>query len=140
MDGFDAYAHAIAALALMGVVVLLLGPVSALKKQAMGLAPGATPPEDYANAAYRWHRAYGNASDSLGVFIAVTAAAILAGASPFWVNWLASIFIVARVVMLVLHVGGIGRADIGPRSFAFIAGALCCYGLAGLALVAAFGA
>ncbi|MBZ8119640.1 MAPEG family protein [Roseovarius sp. LXJ103] len=140
MDGFDAYTHAIAALAIMGVLVLLIGPVSALKKQATGLASGATPPEDYANSAYRWHRAHGNASENLAIFATVTVAAILAGASPFWVNWLASIFIVARALMLVLHVGGIGRTNIGPRSFAFVAGALCCYGLAGLALVAAFGA
>lgn len=140
MDGFDAYGHAIAAMALMAVIVLAIGPVSALRKQAAGLAPGATPPQDYANPAFRWHRAHGNASESMGVFAAVTVAAILAGASPLWVNWLASLFVVARVAMLVLHVGGIGRADVGPRSFAYVAGALCCFGLAGLALAKVFGA
>ncbi|AVO37208.1 MAPEG family protein [Pukyongiella litopenaei] len=138
MDTFAAYSHAIASVALFALIVLALSPLSALRKGAQGLAPGAEPVADYADPAYRLHRAFQNGSDTLGIFVAVTAAAILAGASPVWVNWLASLVLVSRIVMLVVHLRGIGQPHSGPRSFAYVAGWLCMVLLALSAVVAAF--
>ncbi|MEB8385983.1 MAPEG family protein [Rhodobacteraceae bacterium KMM 6894] len=138
MDAFAAYGHAITAMALMGLMVLVLGPLSAMRKASDGLAPGAIPPQVYENPTYRWHRAYGNATESAGTFALVTVAAILAGAAPFWVNLFAAVFIVARIVMAVLHVRG-GKADRGARSMAYVVGAMMCIALAISAIAAVFG-
>ncbi|MDF1671742.1 MAG: MAPEG family protein [Roseovarius sp.] len=137
MDAFAAYSHAIVAMAATAVMLLIMGPLSAMKKTKLGLAPGATPEADYGSRCYRWHRAFGNLSESIGPFVAVTLAAILAGANPFWVNLLASLFLVARLVLAVVHVNGIGKPDMSVRSYAYVAGLLMCLILAGMAIVAA---
>ncbi|MFU1476551.1 MAPEG family protein [Roseovarius sp. C7] len=133
---FAPYAHAIAAMAGMGLMVLILAPITGRMKAKLGLAPGAEPEADYANAAYRWHRAYGNAAESAGSFALVTLAAILAGASPVWVNWLASLFFLARLVLVVVHAGGFGRADMSLRSYVYIFGWLLCIILGLMAIIA----
>ena len=89
------------------------------------MAPGATPSEDYSDPAYRLHRAYQNGAETLPVFATVTIAAILAGASPFWVNLLASLALVTRVAMLVVHLRGIGKPHSGIRSVFYVAGWAC---------------
>ena len=138
MEQFAEYGHAIAAMAGVGLLILLLSPLSALKKQKLGLAPGATPEQDYGLAAYRWHRCYGNLAESVGTFVAVTAAAILAGANPAWVNWLASIFLLIRIGLVFVHIQGIGKPDMSVRSFTYVAGWLICVILALMAIVAVF--
>jgi len=137
-DAVAEYAHAIVAMAGVAVLLLLMSPVAAMRKQAQGLAPGAQPTPDYADPAYRWHRAHGNLAESLGAFVAVTVAAILAGVNPAWVNALASAFLALRVVLAVVHVAGVGRADMGPRSIIYVAGWLVCLALAGLAIWGVF--
>ncbi len=136
MEPFAAYGHAIVSLVLFAVIVLALSPFSALKKQGEGLAPGGTPEEDYASAAYRLHRAYQNGAESLAIFATVTVAAILAGASPFWINLLASLALVTRVAMLVVHLRGIGKPHNGPRSVFYVSGWVCMLVIALFALVA----
>ncbi len=138
METLSAYAHAIAALALVGLMGLVMGPVVGRMKAQLGLPPGAAPDADYGSAAYRWHRAYENLTESIGFFAAAALAAILAGSPPLWVNLLASVFLVARIVMAVIHVSGLGRADMSLRSFAFGAGWLASIGLALLALAEVF--
>ena len=137
MDQFAPYAHAIVAMAATALILLAMSPISALKKTAQGLAPGATPEQDYANPCYRWHRAYSNLAESIGPFVAVTIAAILAGSSPFWVNLLASLFVVLRLVLVFVHIKGIGRPEMGPRSFIYVAGWLICAILAVMAIICA---
>jgi uncharacterized MAPEG superfamily protein len=138
MEPFDAYGHALASVALFALIVMVFSPLSAIEKGKKGLAPGAEPKADYADRTYRLHRVFANGTDSLTIFAAVTVVAILAGASPFWVNLLASLTLVARGVMIVLHVGAIGQPHNGPRSFAYVAGMICMFALAALGLVAAF--
>ncbi len=138
MEAFTAYSHALASVALFAVIVMLLSPLSAVKKGGKGLAPGAEPPQDYSDPVYRMHRAFQNGADTLGIFVAVTGVAILTGVSPFWVNLLASLVFVSRVIMLVIHLRGVGSPHNGPRSFAYVAGWLCMMILAILGLVAAF--
>lgn len=135
---FDAYGHAVVAMALIGLLGLIMGPIVGRRKATIGLPPGAVPEADYSTAVYRWHRAYQNLSESMGFFVAVTLAAILAGASPFWVNLLASVFLLARLVMLVVHVRGLGRADMSLRSLAFGVGLMAAILLALLAIAEVF--
>lgn len=132
------YGHAIVAMAGLAMVTLLLGPFSAMRKTALGLAPGSEPEADYANPVYRWHRAYGNLTESIGPFVAVTLAAILAGVAPFWVNLLASAFLAVRILLLVVHIKGIGKPDMGVRSFTYVAGWLICLALAVMAILKVF--
>ena len=137
MEGLSEYGHALVAMAGVSVVALLLSPLSAMRKTAAGLAPGAEPEADYDNKTYRFHRCYANLTESIGVFAAVTVAAILAGAAPFWVNTFASIFLAVRILLVFVHINGIGKPDMGLRSFSYVAGWLMCIGLAVLAIGAA---
>jgi len=138
MEVYAEYSHAIASLVIFTLIVLFMSPFSALAKQGKGLAPGATPAQDYSDKAYRLNRAYLNGTETLPAFLAVTIAAILLGASPFWVNLLASVALVARVVMLVIHLRGIGKQNAGPRSVFYVIGWGCMAILGFMALVAAF--
>lgn len=135
MEAFAPYSHAIAAIAGTTMLLLLMSPISAMRKTAQGLAPGATPEQDYDNACYRWHRAYSNLAENLGAFAAVTIAAILAGSNPFWVNLLASLFLVFRIVLAVVHIKGLGKPDMGVRSFTYVAGWLTCLVLGVMAIL-----
>jgi uncharacterized MAPEG superfamily protein len=134
MDGFAEYGHALVALAVTAVFQLVLGPLAAMRKTRAGLAPGAEPPADYGDAAYRWHRAYGNLSESMGPFVAVTVAAVLAGAPAVWVNLFAALFLLLRVVLAAVHVAGIGKPDMSVRSVVYVGGWLMCLCLAFLAI------
>lgn len=138
MEPFAPYGHAIVALAGVALLTLLMSPLSAMRKSSEGIVPGAQPEADYASGAYRWHRAYGNLAESVGTFVAVTLAAMLAGASPFWVNLLASAFLAIRVALAVVHIKGIGKPDMSVRSFTYVAGWLICVILAILAIVGVF--
>lgn len=138
MEAFAEYSHAIASVMIFTLIVLFLSPFSALAKQNKGLAPGATPDQDYGDRAYRLNRAYLNGTETLPAFLAVTVAAILAGASPFWVNLLASVALLARIVMLVIHLRGIGKPHSGLRSVFYVLGWACMVLLALMATVAVF--
>lgn len=138
MEQFSDYGHAIVALAVFAMMGLILGPLSAARKSGEGIEAGAMPPADYTNPTYRLSRAYMNAMELCGLFTAVTVAAILAGANPFWVNLLASVFLASRVVVAFVHIRGIGKPNLGPRSMIFTIGWLCALAMGGFAIVAAF--
>ena len=137
MEQFAAYGHAIVSIAIFAMIGLLLGPLSAARKTSEGVESGADPAPDYSNATYRLHRAYLNAMEHAGLFVSVTVAAILAGASPFWVNVLASLFLVSRIVHLVVHLRGVGAPNMGPRTFIYTAGWACCLILGFMAVIGA---
>ena len=136
MESFAEYGHAIASLVLFAVIILLLSPLSALAKQKGGMAPGATPSEDYADRAYRLNRAYLNGTETLPAFLTVTVGAMLAAVDPFWVNVLASVFLVSRVLMLAIHIGGVGAPHSGLRSVTYVLGWACLVAIAVMTLVA----
>lgn len=138
MGMFAEYSHAISSVVLFTLVVLFLAPFSALAKQGKGLAPGATPEQDYSDQAYRLNRAYLNGTETLPAFVAVVTAAVLLGTSPFWVNLLASVALVARLVMLVVHIKGMGKPNSGLRSVLYVLGWACMFVIGLMALVAAF--
>ncbi|WP_299665998.1 MAPEG family protein [uncultured Ruegeria sp.] len=138
MEVYAEYSHAIASLVIFTLIILFMSPFSALAKAGKGLAPGATPEQDYSDKAYRLNRAYLNGTETLPAFLAVTIAAILLGGSPFWVNLLASLALLARIVMLVIHLRGIGQPHSGLRSVTYVVGWACMVILGLIALVAAF--
>ncbi|WP_412505772.1 MAPEG family protein [Roseovarius sp. SYSU LYC5161] len=137
MEAFAAYGHAIVALAASGALGLVISLLTGMQKVKLGLPPGASPDPDYANPAYRWHRAQLNMAETMGFFTAVTVAAVLAGASPFWVNLLAALFFVSRAILAVVHVTGVGKPDMSLRSFLYGLGWAICILLAILAVIGA---
>ncbi|WP_425046162.1 MAPEG family protein [Primorskyibacter sp. S87] len=136
MEAFAAYSHALASLVIFTLIILALAPFSALAKGNKGLAPGATPEQDYSDKAYRLNRAHLNGTETLPAFAITTIVAMLAGASPFWVNFLASAVLVSRIAMLVVHLQGIGKPHSGARSVFYVLGWLCMVVLSVMALVA----
>ncbi|WP_424986047.1 MAPEG family protein [Microbulbifer sp. S227A] len=136
MEAFQPYAPALASVVLFALVVMLFSPLSAIQKGKQGLAPGAEPAADYGNPAYRLHRVFQNGTDTLGFFVATAGVAILAGASPFWINLLSGLVLITRLVMIALHVSGTGSPHNGPRSFAYVGGWLCMFAMGVLGLVA----
>ncbi len=138
MEQFAAYGHAIVSLAAFAMVGLILGPVAAARSAAAGYAPGEVPRADYRDTTYRTTRAYQNAMELAGMFAAVTLAAILAGANPAWVNGLASVFLISRLLLVVVHIMGLGRPNMGLRTVVFVVGWACCLILGLLAFVGVF--
>ena len=138
MEIFSPYGHAIVALALMVLVWAVMNPLGALKKQQAGTTAGGIPETDYASPAYRWHRAYSNLTETMPFFATAVFTAILAGASPFWVNLHASVFFVSRIAVAYVHIKGIGKPGGGLRSQLFVVGWAICIILAIMAIWAVF--
>ena len=135
MDILAAYSHALASLALWGVMVSVLGALSTRGRSAENRCDCGKPKRNYDDPVYRSERAFMNAVETSGPFISVAVAAVLLGASPFWVNLFASVFIVARLAMAFVHI----RTTNQPmRSAFFLIGLICLLALAILALAAAF--
>ena len=138
MEQLAAYGHAIVAMAATVLIGMALNPISAAKKSAQGVTSGAMPQPDYGDPVYRWSRTYQNLSEMMGFFAGATLAAILAGASPFWVNLLAATFFASRLVVAVVHIRGWGRPNSGLRTIVFAIGWLCCILLSIFAIVEVF--
>ena len=136
MEQFADYGHAIVAMAATAGFGLLVNPFTAVAKMNRGHAAGGTPAEDYGDKTYRFNRAYLNLTEIMGFFVAATVAAILAGANPTWVNWLAAIFFVARLAHFGVHYAGVGPMNFGPRTCMFVVGWACCLILALMAIAA----
>lgn len=135
MEIFAPYSHAIVALALWPVLQIVLSMLSNVGLNAENRTDSGLPKRDYSDAAYRRSRAFANAREISGPFIGATVAAILAGAAPFWVNVLASVFLVSRVVTALVHI----RTEIQPlRSATWLVGLVCVLALAIMAAIAAF--
>lgn len=127
MDAFAAYNHALLALAIWALLSIVLSGLSTVGRTPENRSDCGKPIRDYASVSYRRERAFANAVEVSGPFIAATLAAILAGASPFMVNLLASVFVVSRIAMAVVYI----RTENQPlRSITFLIGWVCMIGLA----------
>lgn len=135
MENFVAYGHAIVSIALWSMLCLVLGMVATRGKTPDNTTESGLPKRDYSSVAYRRGRAQANAIEMSGPFIGATVAAILAGADPFWVNTLASVFLVSRVAMAVVHIGTENQA---ARSGTWMVGLICVVSLVVMAVRAAF--
>ena len=136
MEQATAYGHAILSMAGFALIALVLNPIAAAAKSKEGVTAGGSPNPDYGSRTYRLWRAHMNATEMMGVFAAVTLSAILAGASPFWVNLFASLFFVSRLVHACVHIRGIGAETGGPRTVVFVFGWAMCILLALMAVAA----
>lgn len=138
MDQLSAYGHAIVAVVLYAVVANILNAATGIRKGSLNLAPGATVDPDYASRDWRLDRTYMNAVEMLTFYAAITFAAILAGANPFWVNLLASIGLLTRLATCVIYLQGIGAGYGGIRTIMAIIASIANVGMAILALAAVF--
>ena len=134
MTEFAAYSHAIASLGLWAILSIILAGVSLRGRTPEGRCDCGKPKRDYADPVYRADRAFMNAVENSGPFVAATVAAMLAGAAPFWVNVFASVFLVSRIAMAIVH---IGTENQQLRSVMFVIGWVCMIALALMAVVAA---
>lgn len=135
MEMFVAYNHAIAALALWAVLVCVLSMVSTVGRIAEARCDCGKPKRNYSDPAYRRERAFMNAVEGAGPYIAVTVAAILCGANPLWVNVFASVYVVARIIMAVVHI----KTENQPmRSLFFVIGLFSVLAQAVNVLIAVF--
>lgn len=120
MEQFSAYGHSLFSIAIWILVVQLLSAWVGAAKGKAGIVPGATPEPDYSNKVYRLHRAYENSIANLAVLTSSVAIAIFAGVSPFWVNLFASVAVLARLVMVYVHIQGLGKPTQGLRTAIFV--------------------
>lgn len=104
MEIFEPYGHALAAMALWAVMVFVLSALSTVGRTAEARCDCGKPKRDYSDPVYRRERAFMNAIEGAGPFVAVTVAAILSGGTPFVVNLLASVYLVARIAMAFVHI------------------------------------
>lgn len=134
MENFADYSHAIASMAFWSILVLVLSGMSTRGRTADQRCACGKPKRDYDSPVYRRERAFMNAVETSGPFIAAALAAILVGGPAFWVNLFASVFIVARVAMAVVHIKTTNQP---LRSACFAIGMFCIIALAIMALVGA---
>ena len=104
MEIFAPYAHAIASLALWGLWMVYLATQSNVGVTPEDRTESGHPKRIYASKPYRRYRAFQNAIETSPAFLATTVAAILAGASPVSVNWLAALFLLSRLAMGYVHI------------------------------------
>ncbi|MEM8579473.1 MAG: MAPEG family protein [Pseudomonadota bacterium] len=135
MEFFEPYSHALAAMSGYALLMFVLTYLSVFGRgEDMRTASGAVK-RDYANPMYRRGRAHANAVETAGPFLLATCAGILTGAAPFWVNALASTFLVARILMALVHIGTTNQP---ARSAFWGISIVCVLALAVLGLLAAF--
>lgn len=96
--------------------------------------PGLPVRFDHSKLSFRVLRTYANSAETFPAFGWALLMAILAGASPFLVNWLAGGYFVSRIAFWFLYYAGIGVPAGGPRTMAFVSGLLCNIGLAAAAI------
>nr|WP_308917577.1 MAPEG family protein [Jannaschia sp. LMIT008] len=122
----NAYSHALASLAGWAILMTILGALSVIGKPRARTSSG-MPQRDYSDPYYRRDRAFRNAIETTGPFVAALLAAVLTGTAPFWVNLFASVFLVARIATAAVHIG----TEIQPlRSAFWSVGTLCILVLA----------
>ncbi len=135
-----AYSTALAALMLLILAVLVqafLAGVIGLNKSG-GELPGVPLQGNHANLNFRVLRTYGNSVENLPVFTATLLLAIIASASPKWVNALAAIHVAFRLLFWGVYYSGIGKVAGGPRTIAYVLGWFTNLALAVITTVALF--
>lgn len=135
MDQFAAYSHSFASLAGFAVLVLVLGALSTIGRNAENRCACGQVKRDYSDVVYRRGRAFLNAQEAAAPFVAATLAAVFVGAAPFWVNLFASVFLIARIAVAFVHIGTTNQP---LRSAVWAIGLLCTLALAVMAIKGAF--
>lgn len=139
-DWAGAYQPAIVAATLLCLLVLAQTGLGVVFGIVMGREePGGKYRGDYSEFGFRTLRTYINSTETLAVFAFSLLLAILAGADPGWVNWLAALYVAARGLHWVFYYAGAGPNVGGPRTMAFVTGWIINILLAAVALLALLG-
>ena len=133
------YRPAIMASIILCLLILLQGLLGAIFGIALGREePGGRLKGDYSEFGFRALRAHANSSENLPVFAFSLLLAMIVGANPGWVNWLAGFYVATRVIHSIIYYGGIGPNNNGPRTMVFGLGQMSNLLLAGGAFVALY--
>lgn len=99
----------------------LTAPLAFIKEEQ---TPGVPLQGDHSWLSFRVLRTHANSAESLPPFGFALLVAILAGATPVVVNWIAGIYLVSRFAFWAIYYSGKGKIAGGPRTMAFVAGLL----------------
>ena len=114
--------------ALLAVIILCLAVlVQSFFAGVIGLGksdevPGTPLKGTHGDFSFRTLRTYANSTENLPAFATVVFVAIIVGASPIWVNWLAGIHVAIRFLYWAVYYAGVGEVLRGPRSMTYVAG------------------
>lgn len=138
-EWMNAYRPAIAASILLCLLVLTQGLLGAIFGITLGREePGGKFKGDYTEFGFRTLRTHINSAENLPVFAFSLLLAMIVGANPVWVNWLAGLYVAVRAAHWLIYYAGIGPNNNGPRTMVFGLGQTFNFLLAGVALFALY--
>ena len=130
-----AYRPSFVILAILALVVLvqnfLTAPLAFIKNEQ---TPGMPLKHDHSMLSFRAMRTYANSTETFPAFGWALLVAVVAGAAPLLINWLAGIYLAFRMIFWVVYYSGIGKVAGGARTMAHIGGLLTNIILAGAAI------
>ncbi|MEP2662194.1 MAG: MAPEG family protein [Marinomonas sp.] len=116
------YQLSFAVLAALSLSTLVQNFLTALAFQTEEQTPGMPLNFGHSKLSFRVLRTYSNSTESLPAFGWALLVAVIAGASPSFVNWLAGIYFVFRMAFWAIYYSGVGKIAGGPRTMAFVGG------------------
>lgn len=131
------YSSSIIGLMVIGIIILVLGPLVGAKKAGAAIKPGSEPEQDYGDASYRLHRAHMNAVENYSQFAIPTLFAMLLGVSSTWVAGLVWATVIARLAYTFVYLQNIGKPAQSVRTFVYVAAWLFNVAMVILVIVAA---
>lgn len=93
--------------------------VNLLKREG---TPGKIVEGGHDDSFWRCYRVHQNSLENFSPFAATVFAGVLVGASAGWINALAVIHVIARLVHWVVYTKGIGAVAAGPRTISYVIG------------------
>jgi len=132
-----AYKLAFMALCMVALITLiqnvLTAPLAFVSEEQV---PGMPLRFDHSKLSFRVLRTYSNSAEGLPAFGFSVLIGIVAGASAFWVNTLAIVFLMSRLAFWAIYYSGVGKVAGGPRTMSFVVGLVSNTMLVIFALVA----
>lgn len=98
--GYETTVLVIGLIGLLQFVQLLVADVTAIKQ---GKTPGYPTTPDHRSFLFRSERAFMNTNESVAIFILFAGFAILSSANPYWLNFLATSFGLARLLHMLFY-------------------------------------
>lgn len=139
INGFDQYRPALIALTVLCLAVLVQSFLAGILGFKDGVeVPGIPLKGNHQDFTFRALRTYGNSVENLPAFAIVVVLAVIVGASPGLVNWLAGIHVAIRLAYWGIYYSGIGKVAGGPRTGVYVLGWLVNLVLAVVVLISFF--
>ncbi|CUS47902.1 MAG: putative relative of glutathione S-transferase, MAPEG superfamily [Idiomarinaceae bacterium HL-53] len=138
MLDLSAYYGSLLWLGILLVMVMVQWLVASYAKAKMpGAIPGVIPADlGHHNFVFRAWRTHQNTVENLGTMLGGAIFAILAGASPVWVNVMLTIMVLGRLLHMVLYYGIATEKNPSPRSWFFMLAWFANFALIIMGLVA----